>query len=110
MDLAGFSDRVAGRSGKRPHPRWSQGYHPDHRGVSAQRHGAERATGAGMAVSTSGLGQAAASRHLHRDVGFWGLMFVSLGSIIGSGWLLGALTAATKAGPASVISWVLAAV
>ncbi len=36
-------------------------------------------------------------------------MFVSLGSIIGSGWLLGALTAATKAGPASVISWVLAA-
>src|SRR5450759_4149433 len=48
--------------------------------------------------------------HLSRDVGFWGLMFVSLGSIIGSGWLLGALTAATLAGPASLISWVLAAV
>jgi amino acid transporter len=48
--------------------------------------------------------------HLPRDVGFWGLMFVSLGSIIGSGWLLGALTAATLAGPASLISWVLAAV
>jgi amino acid transporter len=48
--------------------------------------------------------------HLSRDVGFWGLMFVSLGSIIGSGWLLGALTAATIAGPASLISWVLAAV
>ena len=47
--------------------------------------------------------------HLSRDVGFWGLMFVSLGSIIGSGWLLGALTAATLAGPASLISWVLAA-
>ena len=31
---------------------------------------------------------------LHRSIGFWGLMFVSLGSIIGSGWLLGALTAA----------------
>jgi amino acid transporter len=51
-----------------------------------------------------------ANHHLRRDVGFWGLLFVSLGSIIGSGWLLGALTAATLAGPASVISWVLAAV
>jgi amino acid transporter len=47
---------------------------------------------------------------LHRSVGFWGLMFVSLGSIIGSGWLLGALNAVTVAGPASLISWVLAAV
>ncbi len=48
-------------------------------------------------------------RQLRRSVGFWGLMFVSLGSIIGSGWLLGALTAAEKAGPASIISWLLAA-
>jgi len=47
---------------------------------------------------------------LRRAVGFWGLTFVSLGSIIGSGWLLGALTAATQAGPASLVSWVLAAV
>ena len=36
-------------------------------------------------------------------------MFVSLGSIIGSGWLLGALNAAEKAGPASILSWLLAA-
>lgn len=36
-------------------------------------------------------------------------MFVSLGSIIGSGWLLGALNAAETAGPASIISWVIAA-
>jgi amino acid transporter len=47
--------------------------------------------------------------HLHRSVGFYGLMFVSLGSIIGSGWLLGALTAAEVAGPASIIAWLLAA-
>jgi amino acid transporter len=47
--------------------------------------------------------------HLHRTVGFYGLMFISLGSIIGSGWLLGALNAAETAGPASVISWILAA-
>jgi len=47
--------------------------------------------------------------HLKRSVGFWGLMFVSLGSIIGSGWLLGALNAAEAAGPASILSWILAA-
>src|SRR5256886_1173587 len=46
--------------------------------------------------------------HLQRSVGFYGLMFVSLGSIIGSGWLLGALNAAQVAGPASVLSWLLA--
>ncbi len=46
---------------------------------------------------------------LRRSVGFYGLMFVSLGSIIGSGWLLGALNAAETAGPASIVSWVLAA-
>ncbi len=45
-----------------------------------------------------------------RSVGFWGLMFVSLGSIIGSGWLLGALNAAKVAGPSGIISWVLGAV
>src|SRR5262245_17689363 len=49
------------------------------------------------------------SAGLRRTVGFYGLMFVSLGSIIGSGWLLGALNAAKVAGPASIISWVLAA-
>ncbi|MEV5704401.1 APC family permease [Actinoallomurus sp. NPDC052274] len=61
-----------------------------------------------MAPSTTG--SAESGRRLRRDVGFWGLMFVSLGSIIGSGWLLGALTAATIAGPASLVSWLLAAV
>ena len=46
---------------------------------------------------------------LQRSVGLYGLMMVSLGSIIGSGWLLGALNAAERAGPASVLSWILAA-
>src|ERR1041384_5219705 len=46
---------------------------------------------------------------LKRSVGFYGLMFISLGSIIGSGWLLGALNAAKVAGPASILSWLLAA-
>ena len=48
--------------------------------------------------------------HLKRTVGFWGLMFVSLGSIIGSGWLLSALSASEAAGPAAILSWALAAV
>ena len=52
---------------------------------------------------------ARARGQLKRSIGFYGLMFVSLGSIIGSGWLLGALNAAQVAGPASVLSWVLAA-
>ncbi|MER0481521.1 APC family permease [Streptomyces sp. Edi2] len=58
--------------------------------------------------SAAGSDSATGARHLHRAVGFWGLMFISLGSIIGSGWLLGALTTAVIAGPASLISWVLA--
>jgi amino acid transporter len=47
---------------------------------------------------------------LKRTVGLTSLMFISLGSIIGSGWLLGALTAAKSAGGASLISWLLAGV
>src|ERR1700712_233177 len=46
---------------------------------------------------------------MQRTIGFWGLMFVSLGSIIGSGWLLGAFDAAISAGPAAILSWILAA-
>ncbi len=46
--------------------------------------------------------------HLRRAVGLRGLTLISLGSIIGSGWLLGALTAAKVAGGASLLSWVLA--
>src|SRR5688572_13806638 len=56
----------------------------------------------------SGAGSAPHAGRLQRSVGFWGLMFISLGSIIGSGWLLGALNAAQVAGPASILSWVIA--
>ncbi|MBV9682350.1 MAG: APC family permease [Solirubrobacterales bacterium] len=45
---------------------------------------------------------------LKRCVGLRGLTMISLGSIIGSGWLLGALGAAQSAGPASLLSWILA--
>jgi amino acid transporter len=62
-----------------------------------------------MASPSNVAPSAGGSGHFKRTVGFYGLMFISLGSIIGSGWLLGALNAAKVAGPASLISWVLAA-
>src|SRR6478609_2082629 len=47
---------------------------------------------------------------LKRHVGVVGLLFASVGSIIGSGWLFGALNAAVAAGPAAIISWGLGGV
>jgi amino acid transporter len=46
-------------------------------------------------------------RKLRREVGMVGLMFASVGSIIGSGWLFGALNASKIAGPAALISWLI---
>src|ERR1700716_2498943 len=48
-----------------------------------------------------------AGRKLRRDVGMVGLLFASVGSIIGSGWLFGALNASLIAGPAALLSWIL---
>src|ERR1700751_2507100 len=45
---------------------------------------------------------------VERGVGFLGLLWASEGSIIGSGWLFGALVAATYAGPSALIGWVVA--
>ena len=47
------------------------------------------------------------ARGLRREAGRTGLLFASLGGMIGSGWLFGALNAAKIAGPASLISWVI---
>jgi len=44
---------------------------------------------------------------LTRSVGFFGLLLTSEGSIIGSGWLFGALACATIGGPAAIIAWVI---
>ena len=46
-------------------------------------------------------------RRLRREIGVVGLLFTSVGSIIGSGWLFGALTATKIAGPAALLSWVI---
>jgi amino acid transporter len=49
----------------------------------------------------------AADRHLRKSMGFNGILFMSIGAIIGSGWLLAANAAASVAGPAAIISWVI---
>ncbi|MCX4744839.1 APC family permease [Kitasatospora sp. NBC_01287] len=47
-------------------------------------------------------------RHaLRREVGLAGLLWASVGAIIGSGWLFGAEKAAKAAGPAALISWLV---
>lgn len=45
-----------------------------------------------------------------RRIGTFGILCASLGGIVGSGWLFGALFAAQMAGPASLVSWVIGGV
>ncbi len=47
---------------------------------------------------------------LRREIGPVGLLFTGVGSIIGSGWLFGAMNAAQLAGPAAIFSWLIAGV
>ncbi len=47
---------------------------------------------------------------LDRGLGFLGLLWASETSIIGSGWLFGALGAAVIAGPSAILGWVLGSV
>lgn len=47
---------------------------------------------------------------LRRDAGVIGLLYASIGAMIGSGWLFGALHGAIAAGPLSVFSWVIGAI
>jgi amino acid transporter len=60
-----------------------------------------------MATQTEERGGAQTERRLHRDVSTLGLLFFSLGSIIGSGWLFTPLVATQIAGPAAIITWVV---
>ena len=48
------------------------------------------------------------TEEMDRGVGFWGLFWSSEGSIIGSGWLFGALGAGAIAGPSAIIAWCIA--
>ena len=51
---------------------------------------------------------AAQEKRLRHDLGFWSLTATSFGGIIGSGWLFGAFYGAQIAGPAALISWLIA--
>lgn len=48
-----------------------------------------------------------ADKGLRKSLGFNQILFMSIGAIIGSGWLLGSLNAASVAGPASALSWAI---
>ncbi|MGC1184667.1 MAG: APC family permease, partial [Candidatus Dormiibacterota bacterium] len=52
----------------------------------------------------------AVDRQLDRRMSVWQLFFLSMGGIIGSGWLFAALSAAATAGPAAIVSWVIGGV
>ncbi len=54
--------------------------------------------------------EGADGHQLRRHVGRTGLLFASVGSIIGSGWLFGALNASREAGPAAILSWPIGAI
>ncbi|MFF4360817.1 APC family permease [Streptomyces sp. NPDC001604] len=63
-----------------------------------------------VSVEQTSLEETRGPTGLRRDVGLIGLMWASVGSIIGSGWLYGAEKAVTAAGPAAIISWVIGTV
>src|SRR6202000_1441219 len=50
------------------------------------------------------------SEGMDRGIGFLGLTWASEASLIGSGWLFGALSAVTIAGPSAIIAWVIATI
>ncbi|MDG2423820.1 MAG: APC family permease [Phycisphaerales bacterium] len=45
--------------------------------------------------------------HHHRHLGLIGMLFASIGGILGSGWLFGPLYAVQLAGPAALIAWLI---
>ncbi|WP_051969315.1 APC family permease [Kitasatospora azatica] len=58
-----------------------------------------------MASPAAGTQRSSPKHALRREVGLVGLLFASVGAIIGSGWLFGAEKAAKAAGPAALLSW-----
>jgi amino acid transporter len=63
-----------------------------------------------MALSSHSASGAPGGIALKREIGFIGLTWSSMGSIIGSGWLFGALYAAQAAGTAALLSWGIGAI
>lgn len=51
-----------------------------------------------------------ADKHLKRDMSFSQLLLLGVSAQIGSAWLFAVLSAAGMAGPAAILSWVIASV
>lgn len=51
-----------------------------------------------------------ADRGLHRTMSLTQLLFLGVSAQIGSGWLFGVLSAAGVAGPAAILSWIIASI
>lgn len=49
-------------------------------------------------------------KKLNKKLSTWDLFFLAIGGMIGSGWLFGASAASLYAGPASILSWIIAGV
>lgn len=49
-------------------------------------------------------------KQLKRALSRWEMLFLSLGGVIGSGWLFGPLRAASFAGAAAILSWIIAGI
>lgn len=49
----------------------------------------------------------AADKQLHKALSFWELFCLSMGGIIGSGWLLATMAASAFAGPGVVLAWII---
>src|SRR5579875_139453 len=67
----------------------------------------ERPTVVEPASGTGLAGFEQSDRKLRRTVGLTQLTALSLGAIIGSGWLFAVLSADATAGPASMVSWII---
>lgn len=63
-----------------------------------------------MASTTASAPPARGGRALKREIGVIGMLWASVGSIIGSGWLFGAKNGLVTAGPAAVVSWAIGGV
>ncbi|MGH7919152.1 MAG: APC family permease [Candidatus Dormibacteraceae bacterium] len=53
------------------------------------------------------VGETGSGRTFRRRLGFWPLIGLSVGNIIGSGWLFAAMYGSSIAGPAAIISWLI---
>ena len=50
---------------------------------------------------------AGTQRRMQRQMGTVGVLFASVGVVIGSGWLFGAYNASKIAGPGSLLAWLI---